>query len=60
MYDIRAAQTGVFDLDIRISYRLFIDVCKSFAVRNEARGLDGEMEREREQEAGEGPEAVSL
>jgi hypothetical protein len=29
--DIRAAQTGVFDLDIRISNRPFIDVCKSFA-----------------------------
>jgi hypothetical protein len=28
---IRAAQTGVFDLDIRISNRPFIDVCKSFA-----------------------------
>jgi hypothetical protein len=28
---MRAAQTGVFDLDIRISDRLFIDVCKSFA-----------------------------
>jgi hypothetical protein len=27
----RAAQTGVFDLDIRISNRPFIDVCKSFA-----------------------------
>jgi hypothetical protein len=27
----RAAQTGVFDLDIRISNRRFIDVCKSFA-----------------------------
>jgi hypothetical protein len=26
----RAAQTGVFDLDIRISNRPFIDVCKSF------------------------------
>jgi hypothetical protein len=26
-----AAQTGVFDLDIRISNRPFIDVCKSFA-----------------------------
>jgi hypothetical protein len=24
---IRAAQTGVFDLDIRISYLLFSDVC---------------------------------
>jgi hypothetical protein len=28
---IRAAQTGVFDLDIRISNRPFIDVCMSFA-----------------------------
>jgi hypothetical protein len=28
---IRAAQTGVFDLDIRISNRLFIDVCTSCA-----------------------------
>jgi hypothetical protein len=28
---VRAAQTGVFDLDIRISNRPFIDVCKSFA-----------------------------
>jgi hypothetical protein len=28
---IRAAHTGVFDLDIRISNRPFIDVCKSFA-----------------------------
>jgi hypothetical protein len=28
---IRAAQTGVFDLDIQISNRPFIDVCKSFA-----------------------------
>jgi hypothetical protein len=28
---IRAARTGVFDLDIRISDRLFIDVCKLFA-----------------------------
>jgi hypothetical protein len=27
---IRAAQTGVFDLDIRIFNRLFIDVCKPF------------------------------
>jgi hypothetical protein len=27
----RAAQTGVFNLDIRISNRPFIDVCKSFA-----------------------------
>jgi hypothetical protein len=27
----RAAQTGVFDLDIRISNWPFIDVCKSFA-----------------------------
>jgi hypothetical protein len=27
----RAAQTGVFDLDIRISKRPFIDVCKPFA-----------------------------
>jgi hypothetical protein len=27
----RAAQTGIFDLDIRISDRLFIDVCKPFA-----------------------------
>jgi hypothetical protein len=27
----RAAQTGVFDLDIRISNRPFIDVCKSIA-----------------------------
>jgi hypothetical protein len=26
---IRAAQTGVFDLDIRISNGLFIDVCAS-------------------------------
>jgi hypothetical protein len=29
--DSRAAQTGVFDLDIRISYLLFIDVCTSCA-----------------------------
>jgi hypothetical protein len=28
---IRAAQTGVFDLDIRISNRPFIDASKSFA-----------------------------
>jgi hypothetical protein len=28
---IRAAQTGVFELDIRISNPLFIDVCTSFA-----------------------------
>jgi hypothetical protein len=27
----RAAQTGVFDLNIRISNRPSIDVCKSFA-----------------------------
>jgi hypothetical protein len=27
----RAAQTGVFDLDIRIFNRPFIDVCKAFA-----------------------------
>jgi hypothetical protein len=27
----RAAQTGVFDLDIRISNRPFFDACKSFA-----------------------------
>jgi hypothetical protein len=27
----RAAQTGVFELDIRISNPLFIDVCTSFA-----------------------------
>jgi hypothetical protein len=27
--DIRAAQTGVFDLDILISNRMFIDVCIS-------------------------------
>jgi hypothetical protein len=27
----RAAQTGVFDLDIRISNRPFIDISKSFA-----------------------------
>ncbi|KAA8912226.1 hypothetical protein FN846DRAFT_996573 [Sphaerosporella brunnea] len=29
-YPIRAAQTGVFDFDIRIFNRLFIDVCKPF------------------------------
>jgi hypothetical protein len=29
--DNRAAQTGVFELDIRISNPLFIDVCTSFA-----------------------------
>jgi hypothetical protein len=29
---IRAAHTGVFDLDIRISNRPFIDICKSFVV----------------------------
>jgi hypothetical protein len=28
---IRAAQTGVFHLDIRISNRLFIDVCAAVA-----------------------------
>jgi hypothetical protein len=27
----RSAQTGVFDLDIRISNRPSIDICKSFA-----------------------------
>jgi hypothetical protein len=27
---IRAAQTGVFDWDIRISKRPFVDICKSF------------------------------
>jgi hypothetical protein len=27
MQNNRAAQTGVFDLDIRISNRMFIDVC---------------------------------
>jgi hypothetical protein len=27
----RAAQTGVFDLDIRIANRPSIDICKSFA-----------------------------
>jgi hypothetical protein len=26
----RAAQTGVFDLDIRVSNRLFINVCTSY------------------------------
>jgi hypothetical protein len=31
--NIRAAQTGVFDLDIRISNRPFIDICKSFAAQ---------------------------
>jgi hypothetical protein len=30
-YCNRAAQTGVFDRDIRISNRPFIDVCRSFA-----------------------------
>jgi hypothetical protein len=30
-YGNRAAQTGVFDLDIRIFNRLFIDVCTSCA-----------------------------
>jgi hypothetical protein len=30
---IRAAQTGVFDVDIRISNRPFIDICKSFAAQ---------------------------
>jgi hypothetical protein len=29
----RAAQIGVFDLDIRISNRPSIDVCKSFAAK---------------------------
>jgi hypothetical protein len=29
----RAAQTGVLDLDIRISNRPFIDICKSFAAQ---------------------------
>jgi hypothetical protein len=43
---IRAAQTGVFDLDIRISNRPFIDVCKSFAAetglksRNVEKGIN--------------------
>jgi hypothetical protein len=30
---IRAAQTGVFDLDIRVSNRPSIDVCTSFAAK---------------------------
>jgi hypothetical protein len=30
---IRAAQTGVLDLDIRISNRPFIHICKSFAAQ---------------------------
>jgi hypothetical protein len=34
LYTIRAAQTGVFDWDIRISNRPFDDVCKSLAAES--------------------------
>jgi hypothetical protein len=43
---IRAVQTGVFDLDIRIANQPFIDVCKSFAAetglksRNVEKGIN--------------------
>jgi hypothetical protein len=42
---IRAAQTGVFDLDIRISHRPFIDVCKSFASETGLKSRNSEVAR---------------
>jgi hypothetical protein len=53
--DIRAAQTGVFDLDIRISNRPFIDVCKSFAAET---GLESRNVEKRINACLSGPIAI--
>jgi hypothetical protein len=43
----RAAQTGVFDLDIRLSNRLFIDVCTSFAAETGLKSRNVEKKNKR-------------
>ncbi|KAA8902709.1 hypothetical protein FN846DRAFT_986313, partial [Sphaerosporella brunnea] len=41
----RAAQTGVFDLDIRIFNRLFIDVCKQFDAETGLKSINVEKNK---------------